>query len=86
MPTVVDSDIYCRQSRNPNDEDYYELLLVYENDVLCCLQNHQLAMDAMALTNYLKEGLVGPPKIYLGSEINKYQVGSGKSHWIMSST
>ena len=43
-------------------------------------------MDALTLTYYLKDGSVGPPKIYMGAEIKKYQVRSGKSHWSMSST
>ena len=40
-------------------------------------------MDALALSCYLKDGLVGPPKIYSGAKINKYQVRSGKYHWSM---
>ena len=82
---MVDSDIYRRQSRNPNDEDYYELFLVYENDVLCCLHNHQLIMDTLALTYDLKDGSLGPPKIYLSNEIKKYQVRTVKYHWKMPS-
>ena len=29
---------------------------------------------------------MGPPNIYCGAEIKKYQVRSGKSHWTVSST
>ena len=36
FPTVADTDIYHRQVRNPNGEEYYELLLVNADDVLCC--------------------------------------------------
>ena len=43
-------------------------------------------MDTMYLMYYLKEGWVGPPKIYLGAKIKKYQIRSGKSHWITSNT
>ena len=43
-------------------------------------------MDTLALTYDLKDGSVGPQTIYLGAEIKKYQVKSGKSHWSMSST
>ena len=35
---------------------------------------------------YLKDVLVGPPKIYLGAEIKKYQVNSGKYCWSIPST
>ena len=86
MPTVADLDIYCRQTRKIIGEYYYELLLVYVNDVLCCLHDPQLKIHALYLTYALKDGLVGLPKIYLGSDIKKYQVRSGKSHWRMSST
>ncbi len=43
-------------------------------------------MDTLGATYDLKEGSVGPPTIYLGAKIKKYQVKSGKSHWSMSST
>ena len=43
-------------------------------------------MDTLALAYYLKDRLVGPPKIYLGAEIKKHQVSSGKRHWSMLST
>ena len=38
-------------------------------------------MDALSLTYDLKEGSVGTPTIYLGAEIKKYQVASGKEHY-----
>ena len=43
-------------------------------------------MDALDFTYDLKYGLVGPKNIYLGNEIKKYQVRSGKYHWRMSGT
>ena len=33
---VADPDVYCRRARKPTGEYYYELLLVYVDDVLCC--------------------------------------------------
>ena len=86
VPTLADPDIYTRRARNPNGEDYYELLLVYVYDLLCCFHNPQLIMDALALEYDMKDVSVGPPNIYLGDEIKKYQVRSGKSHWIMTIT
>ena len=55
MPTVADLDIYFRRGSKPNGEYYYELLLVYMDHVLCCLQNHQLIMDALELACDLKD-------------------------------
>ena len=34
VPKVADPDIYRRQLRRPNGEEYYELILVYVDDVL----------------------------------------------------
>ena len=42
-------------------------------------------MEYLALTYDLKAGSVGEPTIYLGAEIKKYQVKSGKEHYSMSS-
>ena len=86
VPTVADPEISHRRVRKPNFEDYYELLLVYMDYVLCCLHNHQMIIDALALTHDMKDRSVGPTKIYLSAEIKKYQVRSGKYHLSMLST
>ena len=72
MPTVADTDVYSKWTRNPNGEEYHELLLVYVDDVLYFLHNPQLIMDALALTYDMKDKSVGPSNIYLGAKIKKY--------------
>ena len=86
VPTHADPDVYPWKSRKPDGEEYYELLLVYVDDVLACSHDPQAIMDDLALTSDLKEGSVGAPTIYLGAEINKYHVGNGKEHYSMPST
>ena len=56
VPTVSYPYFYHRQSRNPNGEDFYEFILVYVDDVLCCSHNHHLIIDVLALTYDLKYG------------------------------
>ena len=56
------------------------------DDVFYCLYNNQLIMDKLDLVYDLKDRSAGLPKIYLGAEIKKIQVRSGKSYWSMSST
>ena len=80
VPTVADPDICCRRTRKPNGADYYELFLVYIDNVLCCSQITQMVMYVLALTYDLKDGLVGPPDFYLVPEMKKYHVRSGKYH------
>ena len=74
VPTQADPDVWRRRNVKPNGDEYYELLLVYVDDVLCCSHDAQKVMDALALSYDLKEGSMGPPTIYLGAEISKYQV------------
>ena len=85
--TKVDvADVYCRQAKRPNGEGYYELLLLFVDDVLFCYHNPQLIIDALSFMCDLKYVSVVPLKIYLSTEIKKYQVSSGKTHWSMSIT
>ena len=86
MPTQADPDVYRRRAQKANGEKYSKLLLVYVDDVLTCSHAPQAIMDDLAMTCNLKEGSVGEPTIYLGAEIKKYQVKSGKEHYSMSST
>ena len=86
VSTQADPDVYRQRSRKPIGKEYYELLLVYVDDVLACSHNPQAIMDALSLTYDLKPGSVGAPTIYLGAEIKKYQVANGKEHYSMSST
>ena len=84
VPTQADPDVYQRRAEKANCEDYYELLLVYMDDVLTCSHAPQAIMDNLALTYELKEGSVGEITIYIGAEIKKYQAKSGKEHYGMS--
>ena len=56
------------------------------DDILCCSHNPLLIIDVLALTYDLKNKLVVLSTIYLGDDINKYQVKSDKSHWSILST
>ena len=82
---VANPDVYCEQARKYTAEYYHELLLVYVDRLLCFSHKPQLIIDVLDFMYDLKDGLVGPPKIYLGDYIKKYQVRSGKSYWSMSS-
>ncbi len=47
VPTVADPDVYRRRMKKPTGEDYYKLLLVYVDDILCISHNPQLIMDTL---------------------------------------
>ena len=81
VPIVTDLDVYCRWARKPNCEECYELLQDYVDDAVCCSRNPKVIMYVIDLNYDLKEGLVGPSMIYLGTKIKKYEVKTGTSHW-----
>ena len=63
FPMLADPDVYLRQARKSNVGDYHELLIVYVDDVLCCLHNPQLIIGALDLMYDLKDESAGPPTI-----------------------
>jgi Reverse transcriptase (RNA-dependent DNA polymerase) len=83
--TMVDPDVYIRRNFKQNGDAYYELLLVYVDDVLCVSHRLEVVMEALGKTYELKEGSVKPPELYLGANISKYQLPSGKEAWSISS-
>ena len=85
VPTQAGPYVYRQKAQKANGEDYYKLLLVYADDGLTCSHAPQSIMDNLAMSYDLKEGSVREPRIYLGEEIKKYQVISGKEHYSMSS-
>lgn len=66
-------------------EPYYELLLVYVDDVLCISGNPQAVMDMIGKKFEIKNGDVSEPKIYLGADVEKFQLPNGRSVWSMHS-
>jgi hypothetical protein len=83
--TMVDPDVYIWRNFKQNGDAYYELLLVYVDDVLCVSHRPEVIMEALGKTYELKEGLVKPQELYLGANISKYQLPSGKEVWSISS-
>ena len=50
VPTQADPDEYQWRAQMANGDEYYELLLVYVDDVLTCSHAPQAIMDNLALT------------------------------------
>jgi hypothetical protein len=49
--------------------DYYEMLLVYVDDILFIAFDPKLTMDIIGKLYRLKEGSVGPPEQCLGANL-----------------
>jgi len=68
--TKADPDVWILQANKPNGFCYYEILLVYVDDILCV--SHQLEK-----TMEQKDDSVGAPTRYLGANVGKFQLWSG---------
>jgi hypothetical protein len=67
---------------------YYEYMIAYVDDILCCGENPKLQMEAISKRFTLKDGTVEDPSMYLGADIEKFTIASdpGKIRWAMFST
>jgi hypothetical protein len=79
-----DPDVYLRKRTRPNDQNYYEIVLVFVDDILCISHAPEDFMKQLAKIYDLR-GPVEEPKIYLGSNISKKHLPDGTIAWSMSS-
>ena len=88
IPTKGDKDVYMRSAVKENGEKYYEYLIAYVDDIICCGTNPKHQMDVISKRFTLKKGSVQEPDLYLGSDISKvcFDDDPGKGRWAMSST
>jgi hypothetical protein len=83
--TKADPDVWIREAVKPDGFEYYEMVLVYVDDILHLSHDTKVVMDQLAKSYKLKEDSLGPPERYLGANISKYQLPDGRESWSMSS-
>ena len=74
----ADPDVWLRPQTKQNDEEYYEYVLIYVDDILCFSHDPQSVMNSLALLYRLKSDSVKEPDQYLGANIEKYQLIDGR--------
>ena len=80
----ADPYVWIRQAVKPNGFKYYELLLVYVDDIVCVSHQSEKTMDQIKELYRLKDDSIGPPTRYLGANIGKFQLNSGFECWSAS--
>ena len=70
-PCRADPDLWMRLAKLKNGVDYYEYILLYVDDCLVISGNLEESLRKLGKYFRLKEGLVGPPNLYLGAKITK---------------
>ena len=73
-PTQADPDVYRRAAQKPDGTKYYELLLIYVNDILAISHDPKAIIDHIGTVYKIKEGSAGPPDAYLGAQIYKHSL------------
>jgi len=80
----ADPDIWLRPAVKNNSCQYYEMLLIYVDDILCVSHQPHHTMDQIQQLYRLKDKVIGPPKRYLGANISTYQLPDGSEAWSAS--
>ena len=82
--TKGDPDVWIRPATKPNGFEYFEMVLVYVDDILCISDKPEATMDGIKATFKLKDDKVEKPDNYLGAQLTQKIVG-GIECWAMSS-
>lgn len=83
--TRADPDVWRRPATKPDGTQYYELLLVYVDDILLASHDPRITLKAIGEVYDIKAGSLGPPDTYLGAQIYKHHLPDGTWAWGMTS-
>ena len=67
MPTKADPDVWIRSATKPNGFEYYEMMLIYVDDILCISHDPHATMKGIQATFKLKDDKIEKPENYLGA-------------------
>ena len=84
-PTRGDSDVYIKPQSKPDGTQYYEMLLVYVDDILVLSHDTKPIIDGIAAKLRLNEDSLRAPGQYLGATVKIYMDQDGYECWAMSS-
>lgn len=76
--------MWLKPAIKPDGFEYYELVLVYVDDILHISHQPKVLMQQIGKIYRLKEGSVGPPDRYLGANVSLYNTADGRDVWSMS--
>jgi hypothetical protein len=83
--TQADPDAWRRAACRPDGTEYYELCLVYVDDILLVSHDPKTTLLQIGLKYELKEGSLGPPETYLGAQVYEHSLRDGRKAWGMTS-
>jgi len=81
ISTKADRNVWLRVALKNDGHTYYEMMLIYVDDILCISRQPQQMMEQIQHLYRLKDDLIGPPRRYLGANISMYQLPDGSEAW-----
>jgi len=83
--TQADPDAWRRLARRDDGTEYYELCLVYVDDILLVSHDPKPVLLQIGSQYELKEGSLGAPDTYLGAQVYSHSLRDGRKAWGMTS-
>ena len=83
-PTKGDPDVYIRKAVKPDGFEYYEMALVYVDDILVVSHEPMKTMDGIRAKFTLKGDKAEVPTDYLGAVLEKKSNDYGEEVWYIS--
>ena len=84
---LADPDVWMRLAVTANGTECWEYVLLYTDDALVISPNaEKLLHEGIGRYFPLKEGLVGPPDLYLGGRVRQVVLENSVKAWAFSSS
>lgn len=80
-PTVADPDVWRRPAVREDGFQYYELILVYTDDILFVSHQARDLITELERRYEVKPDSIGPPSQYLGAHFSKQELPDGSEAW-----
>jgi hypothetical protein len=84
VSTIADPNVWIQPAACIYGYEYYEMLLVYVDDVLAISHEPKVLIDAIGEYYKVKPGSDKKPDIYLGANVKKVQMPDGREVWATS--
>jgi hypothetical protein len=84
QPTKGDPDVWIRPAKKADGFEYYEMTLVYVDDILCISADPEATMSGIQATFKLKDDRIEKPEMYLGAQLS-LKVMNNVECWTMTS-
>jgi hypothetical protein len=80
-PSRADRNVWLKRASKPDGFEYYEMILVYVDDILHISHDTKPAINALMKLYLIRKESMGPPNRYLGANIDKIQTEDGQVMW-----